>query len=181
MCCGALRRSTGCFNQQSILTVSQPKVSHNPQGISTKVNVIQSTVNAEQQQHKVNTARSKVNVQPRFLCQKMRIAEIGILGEFGVKWTKRWPKSMLVKDALETLDQIRNRKTLAVVFPHVREKKLPKWWSNQSDTREKCVMSDGENDFQRWPIYIHLWGCVTHQLGLQAYITIMADLAHKWN
>ena len=32
MCVGALRRSTGCFNQQSLNTVSQPEVSHNPLG-----------------------------------------------------------------------------------------------------------------------------------------------------
>ena len=31
-CVGALRRSTGCFNQQSLNMVSQPAMSHNPLG-----------------------------------------------------------------------------------------------------------------------------------------------------
>ena len=109
----------------------------------------------------------------------MRIAEIRILGEFWVSLTMRWPKSTLAKFALKTLGQ--NKKFLCYVVPHVREEEPPRCDQTNQMMREKCVMSDGWNDLQHWPIYIHQWGCVTHLLGLQAYITNLADLAHKWN
>ena len=54
MCVGALRRSTGCFNQQSLNTVSQPEVSHNPLGQQ-----YQST----QSQRKSTLSQSMVNAK----------------------------------------------------------------------------------------------------------------------
>ena len=170
MCFGALRRSKRCFNQQSLLTASQPKCVTQPSRTALQCST-QSQCCPVNGQHKTTVAKSqriqvKVNVEAWFLCQKMRIEEIEVLGEFQVSLTKRWPKSMLVNSALETLEQ---SETLHVFLSHVWVKR-----SLQDDDRTNQMQRENvwwvmdENDLQCWPIYIHQWRCVTHLLGLQA-------------
>ena len=98
---------------------------------------------------------------------------------WGLSLTMRWPKSMLVKSTWNPRSKPENP---LLQFPTCERRRASKmmiepirWWERMCD----------EWWWKRPPtltyIYIHQWGCVTHLLGLQAYITIMADLAHKWN
>ena len=104
----ALRQSTWCFNQQSLLKFSQPNVSHNSQDNSIKSTQSQQklTMSSQCSQHKTSTTKSqhnkvKVNVQPQYVCQSMQPSEIRFLVKVRGQRTKRWPKSTLVKLALK--------------------------------------------------------------------------------
>ena len=105
MCCGALRRSTRCFNQQSLNTINQAEVSHNPLRQLYKSTQSQRypSQRATQNSSNKNSTQQGQRSTPSlvFLCQKMQTAEIEVLGEFEVKLTKHWPKSTLVKSALK--------------------------------------------------------------------------------
>ena len=184
MCCGALRRSTGCFNQQNLNTVNQPEVSHNPLGqlyqstqSQQKSMLSQWTVNAKQQQQKVNTSRSKSTVNLDFSAQKCRLGKSEFWPSFGSVWpsvdqSQRWSNLRW-----KTLGQKTQISLLR--FPRVDEEEPPRW-PNQSNEERECDVMMSENVLQRWPIYIHQWGCVTPLLGLQAYISFQADLRIFW-
>ena len=60
-------------------------------------------VNTEQQQVKFNAAWSMVNLWPLFLCQNVQTSEIEVYAKNQLLLTMRWPKSTLVKPAVETL------------------------------------------------------------------------------
>ena len=186
MCCGALRRSTGCFNQQSLYTVSQLEYVTQP----SRTTLYQSTQSQQKStlsQSMVNAKTStkgqcnlvKVNIQPRFMCQKMRLQK----SEFWESLGSVWP----CVDQSQPWSNLRwnprsKQKSSFTEISHMWEKK-----SLQGDRTNQMMR---ENvwwcDEWKWSptltyIYIHQWGCVTHLLGLQAYISILVDLAHKWN
>ena len=155
MCCGALRWSTRWFNQQSLYTVSEP------------INQVKKSQRCINQWSTQNNS-SKKSTQPS---QSQCPASIFVPENADCKNRNLWRVWGQVDHALtkvnasqiciETLGQ--NRNFLPWNFPRVREEEHPRW-SNQSDDERECVMSDGENDLQNWPIYIHHWGCVTHML-----------------
>ena len=71
-CVGALRWSTGCFNQQSLNMVSQPAMSHNPLGqpngqlkSQPKKSTMSINNQRKQQQQRGQRRKVKVNILPR--------------------------------------------------------------------------------------------------------------------
>lgn len=103
-CMCLFRRSTGCFNQQSLLWSASPAcvtttlqpVDESTQVSSTKVNAVLKS-QRRGSKLKVNAAAKRSTLWPRFLCQVVWPSKIEPPTSFQLVWTKRWPKSTLVK------------------------------------------------------------------------------------
>ena len=116
-CVGVLRRSTGCFNQQS-LNWSANQQCHTTLR-STKQSTLPRKFNVVQQKVKVNATWSTVNLWPWFLCQNVWTAEIEVYAKIQLLLTMHWQKSTLVKPAVETLAAAEN---VFVLLPRVNHK-----------------------------------------------------------
>ena len=139
MCCGALRRSTGCFNRQSLYTVKQLECVTQPSQTTLqwstqsqqKVNVIQSTGNTKQQQ-KVNATKSKSTSSLDFVPKNADWGDrsLGrVSGQFDQALTKvNVGQSSAGNPRIE-------RNPSCCFFPRVSEEEAPRWWSNQSDAK----------------------------------------------
>ena len=166
-CVGALRRSVGCFNQQSLLGRPTQNVSQQSSNqLSSQLKVNPRKVNAVQKSQRRATKIKSTQLQlqstfwPRFLCQCVRPPKIEVYTNFQPLWTMRWPSQRWSN--LRGNPSCSKCVLLSHVWTETASKELVLNQKRRWCVRMRWVKKSSNFDF----IYINHWGCVTQFLGV---------------